>query len=378
MADEPSILIIGAGTFGTSTAYHLAKTYNDPSKVTVIDRAPSPPKPAASIDINRIIRPDYPNSLYCNLAWEAIHSWFWGLELQEFFRQHGGVMLTESKENHQKIKEVFKGRGYDQTEDIALDQLTKDERCKATLNGTATDGFHGAYWNPDAGWVNAAKATASYMHEAQKYGVNRVTAEVEKLVYDSGRITGVKTKDGQTLNADKVILASGAWTSSLLSPIEDALDIAEADRIERQIRAAGVVSAYYKATDDELELLNKSPVVMYGDRGQVIPASPENRLIKYTNSQTMFINTITTSSGHKISAPSDRSQYSVPEKLKQETHDVVISKVLPQFAKGKEADHWRICWDARTPTQDWLMCRHPHEKLTNLYLAVGGSFQGYK
>jgi glycine/D-amino acid oxidase-like deaminating enzyme len=46
--DEPTILIIGAGTFGTSTAYHLAKTYKDPSKVTVVDRAPSPPKPAAS------------------------------------------------------------------------------------------------------------------------------------------------------------------------------------------------------------------------------------------------------------------------------------------------------------------------------------------
>lgn len=80
---EPSVLIIGAGTFGTSTAWHLANTYKDASKVTIVDRSPSPPKPAASIDVNRIIRTDYPSKLYCDLACEAIHSWFWSLELGE-------------------------------------------------------------------------------------------------------------------------------------------------------------------------------------------------------------------------------------------------------------------------------------------------------
>ena len=42
---------------------------------------------------------------------------------------------------------------------------------------------------------------------------------------------------------------------------------------------------------------------MYGDRGQVIPASEENETVKYTNSQTMFTNTITTKSGQKITVP---------------------------------------------------------------------------
>lgn len=80
---EPTVLIIGAGTFGTSTAFHLANTYKDASRVTVVDRSTSPPKPAASIDVNRIIRTDYPSKLYCDLANEAIHSWFWSLELGE-------------------------------------------------------------------------------------------------------------------------------------------------------------------------------------------------------------------------------------------------------------------------------------------------------
>lgn len=86
---EPSILIVGGGTFGTSTAYHLAQKYKDRSRVTVVDRAPSPPKPAAAIDINRVIRTDYPSTLYCDLAYEAIHSWFWSLELGHHFKKTG-------------------------------------------------------------------------------------------------------------------------------------------------------------------------------------------------------------------------------------------------------------------------------------------------
>jgi sarcosine oxidase/L-pipecolate oxidase len=287
-------------------------------------------------------------------------------------------MMYGSEQASQKVKQVFKDRGYDQTEDVPIERLGQKDWCKGVLAGTDTSAMKTAYWNPDAGWVNAAKATASYMHEAMKYGVQRLTAEVKELAFSGGRLTGVKTADGQHLTADKIILSSGAWTSSLLSPVEDALNIDAKDRIERQIRATGVVSAYFKATDDELKILDKAPVVLYGDHGQVIPASPENKMTKYTDSETMFINTVTTSSGHKISQPSDRSQYNVPAKLKQVVHERIISKVMPQFAKDKEADHWRICWDARTPTADWLMCRHPHTKLENLYLAVGGSFQGYK
>ena len=73
---EPTIPIVGAGSFGTSIAFYLAKTYKDPSRVTIIDRSPSSPEPAAAIDLNRVIRTDYASPLYCNLAYEAIQDRF--------------------------------------------------------------------------------------------------------------------------------------------------------------------------------------------------------------------------------------------------------------------------------------------------------------
>lgn len=378
---EPSVLIVGAGTFGTSTAYHLAQTYKDASLITIIDRAPSPPEPAAAIDLNRIIRTDYPTSLYCNLAFEAIHDWWWKLELQRFVHKSGWLMLDErGSDLSERILNVFKDRGSTQTEDVSLSELGVRWNV---LKHTETQGFQRAYFNPEAGYCDAAGATASFMEAVEKHGVKRLNGQVTELVFDreGGRASGVRTADGQHLTADKIVLAVGAWTSSLLSPVEDSLFIASQDRIERQVQATGRVSAYYKLSEQDVEQLSRSklPIVVYGVQGEVIPPSRENRILKYNNSKTNFINTVTTNSGAKISVPpAGRSQYDVPEKLKAETEKLITSNVLPDFTLGKKAEYWRICWDAQTPNEDWLLCRHPHANLGNLYLAVGGSFHSYK
>lgn len=377
---EPSILIVGAGTFGTSTAYHLSLSYKDPSRVRIIDQAPSPPEPAAAIDINRIIRTDYPSRLYCNLAFEAIRAWFWSLELQRFFHRAGWLMLDENGSDlSSRILKVFKDRGSTQTEEVLLDKLA--ERWDI-LKDTDIDGFENAYWNPEAGWCDAANATANFMAAAEKRGVERLTAQATELIYesDSGRITGARTTDGQHLTADKIMLATGAWTSSLLSPLEDTLNTPSQDRIEHQVQATGRISTYYTLSDAEAAHLTraKMPVVVYGSQGEILPPSPDN-LLKYNNSAISLTNTITTNSGTKISAPpSNRSQFLVPETLKAETEALLTSKVLPQLSQGKQAAYWRLCWDAQTPTDDWLMCAHPNPRLGNLYLAVGGSFHSYK
>lgn len=376
---EPTVLIVGGGTFGVSAAYHLAQQYKDRSKITIIDRSPSPPKPAAAIDINRVIRTDYPNPLYCDLAYEAIHPWFWSLELGPHFRKVGWLMLNEEGSDiSDRINQTFRDRGSNCAEQIPLTQL--EERFKGVLNADQK-GFNGAYFNPEAGWVNAAGATASFMEAAMARGVRRVTADVTEVVLDAGngRVKGVRTADGKPLTADKILLTTGAWTSALLSPVEDALNIIEDDRIERQLKATGTVSAYYKVSDEEIDRLLEAntPVVVYGGNGEVIPPSRENKLMKYSNSKTTFTNTITTASGHKISVPRP-DQYDVPEALKGETEAIMSSRILPEFARGKKPDYWRICYDAQTPTEDPLICKHPHPKLENLYLAVGGSFHSYK
>lgn len=61
------VLIIGGGTFGLSTAYHLAKSgYTD---VTVLDKSQFlPSEDSAGNDLNKIIRAEYEDPWYAELA----------------------------------------------------------------------------------------------------------------------------------------------------------------------------------------------------------------------------------------------------------------------------------------------------------------------
>jgi sarcosine oxidase / L-pipecolate oxidase len=377
---EPTILIIGAGTFGTSTAYHLAQKYKDPSRITIIDRSPPPPKEAASIDINRIVRTDYTSPLYCQLANEAIHSWRWDINLQDYFHWQGWlVMDEEGSEFSVGVRQTFKERGSLPIEDVQLSEIGRRWEC---MKGTETKGFQSAYWNGEAGWCDAASATANFLRAAVDRGVKKVVSKVNSLLLsaDKQRLACVRTADGRCLTADKIILAAGAWSSVLLSPLEDTLQIPDSERLEQQLQATARVSAYYKAFSSELDQLSQLPIVLYGQIGEVIPASKESMLLKYNNSKTSMINTITTSSGHRISIPSvpEQSQYDVPEAVKRETEDILLTKLMPELTKGKQPDYWRMCWAADTPTEDWFMCKHPHARLSNLYLAGGGSFHSYK
>ena len=373
---EKSVLIVGAGVFGASTAYHLALQYEDASKITVIDRTQPSPEPAASTDINKIVRADYSSAFYANLAYEAIEAWAEWPELKDYYHRTGWVMLdTEDSDMADRIRQVFKDRGHDPTEDIALDQL--NNRWNGILEGTNLQGFNKAYWNPEAGWCDASAATASIMNAAIAKGVKYIVGDVDRIVLGDSKVEGIRTKDGRDLAADTIVLATGAWTSSLMSPIEDELDIAKPDRAEKQLTAAGVSVVHYKMSPSEMDKLSDMPVVVYGEFGEAIPPPKENQLLKYTNSNT-FTNTITTSTGHQISVPPERDQRIVPEVLKKEAVEMMSSKVMPTFADGKEADYWRLCWDSYTPTQDWLLCKAPNPRLSNLYFAAGGSFHSYK
>ena len=86
-----TVLLIGGGAFGTSTAYHLSQRKD--WSVTVLDRFDAPSTDSAATDLNKVIRFDYPNPLYSKSGQEAMADWssanhmFAGL-----FRKTGWVM----------------------------------------------------------------------------------------------------------------------------------------------------------------------------------------------------------------------------------------------------------------------------------------------
>lgn len=378
---EPSILILGAGTFGTSTAYHLAHEYADPSRITVIDRWSRADslrdKTAAAIDVNRIIRTDYASHMYCDLANEAIHPWFWSIAVQGHFRKTGWIVLEDGDGRFgEGVRRTFRERGGDYTRDVSVSDLSDYEEV---LKGV--DASMKGYFNPEAGWCDAESATTSFMKVAIEKGVKREVGEIAELLLskEKGRVEGCKLKDGRIFKADKVILATGAWTSSLLSPLEDALVVPDPDRIERQITAVGRLSAYYTLSERETQSITdtKMPIVVIPGNIDVIPPSLQNRTLKVNDLKTEVVNTVKTPSGRTISVPSTRHQTDIPLRLQHQSGEV-IANALPYFTSRRTPSRWRICYDAVTPTEDFLLCRHPNSSLSNLYIVTGGSFHSYK
>lgn len=371
------VLIVGAGIFGTSTAYHLSKTYSKPSEIAVIDRTPFPPDHAASTDINKIVRPDYSSRFYMDLAYEAIDAWNSWPELKGkgYYHRTGWLNLGQKGSDlTDRIRRTFKDRGHDPTIDISMQDVRR--KFGGIFSETNLEFVERAYWNPEAGWCDAASATAELMKAAVGRGVQYLTGDVQALNLGSTGVEGVHTSDGRLLKAKRVVLASGAWTSKLMTSMEDALGIPEEERFERQMTAAAVCVAHYKLKSEEMSQLRQMPVVIYGESGDCQPP-PANQLLKLTWAPSLT-NTITTASGHRITAPPDRDQHVVSHRLKQETRKAIAHQLLPRYTRDRPEEYWRLCWDTVSPSQDHLIARHPNPRLNNLFLAVGGSFHSYK
>ncbi|KAJ6151461.1 hypothetical protein N7470_007058 [Penicillium chermesinum] len=327
---ESEILIVGAGIFGVSTAYHLAKRLPAPSSITLLDRAPPPSGNAASTDINKIIRADYSSPLYMNLAFEAIQAWLHDPLFANagVYHQTGWIAMGErGRDVVKRIRNNFQSSGRpDPTKDMTEEEVRQGWR--GVLKEADFSPFESYYLNPQAGWADAGRALEIMANEAIRLGVQY-----------------------------KVDL-----------PVEA--------RIESQLTAAGVCVAHFQLSDEELAIYNQLPVYVYGDEGEVIPPTTSG-ILKFTET-TSFKNTIQTNSGHSYSVPPEEDQKKIPEGLSRGFIDSIRGRLPQLFRNNRQVDYYRLCWDAITPQQHPLITAHPHPQLANLYLAVGGSFHCWK
>lgn len=275
----------------------------------------------------------------------------------------------------ERIRKNFKNSGrVDESKDITLEEVKSS--WDGNLKGIDTTNHNKAYVNPSAGWADASLATEAMMHEAISKGIRHEAGEVQELVFDDNRLEGVRTIDGKLYTADKILLATGAWTPLLMSPLEDGLGIEENQRIERQIKAAGVCVAAFRLSPEESEQYGKLPVLIYGAQGEMIPPNRE-RLLKFSNANT-FTNYEDLPSGRRISVPSSKDQSSAPQALKEQSLKLIKAR-LPQIVEGgRIPDEWRLCWDVISPDQNQLITQHPDSRLSSLYFATAGSFHSWK
>jgi sarcosine oxidase / L-pipecolate oxidase len=268
-----SIIIVGLGVFGLSTALAISQRPQwSQTRITVIEASPALPNPGgASTDHSRIVRPDYGNLAYAELALEAQKLWRntsdgWGAHGR--YHQSGFAMIAhagsgeyvqKSLDNVQKLAPNFPDVG-------TIEVLTSPEQVKKVTGGVLAGDW--GYVNWGSGW---ADATASMKYALSRLDTSRVhmeTGEVTKLIEDSkdrSLIVGVQLITGECLHADLVVLATGAWTNKLID-------------LRGRIDATGQPLAYLDLLDSEQGLLKNKPIVMNMSTGVYIIPQNEKLL----------------------------------------------------------------------------------------------------
>lgn len=86
------IVVVGAGTFGLSSAWHLVR--GGYKNVTVLDRHPPPSVASAGYDLNKIFRTEYAEDVYTRLAEEARDVWLSEPVLKGCYHENGCAFLS--------------------------------------------------------------------------------------------------------------------------------------------------------------------------------------------------------------------------------------------------------------------------------------------
>lgn len=90
-ASPPSYLIVGAGVFGVSTAFHLIQK-NTSAIITLVDRT-IPCRAGASWDWSKVVRADYANIMYMKLARKAMAIWRSDPLYKPFYHESGLIWV---------------------------------------------------------------------------------------------------------------------------------------------------------------------------------------------------------------------------------------------------------------------------------------------
>lgn len=344
-----SYLIVGAGVFGVSTAYHLIKKYPNAS-VTLVDRDAfdAESRVAASWDWNKVIRADYDDIVYCKLALEAQDILESDPLWQPYFHQTG-IYWTCRSEYAQEVVDNYQRLG--RKADIKAVPVSE---AKKLYNGIFEDADYtdvqNVLVNKSSGWVAADDCLRAITRDAIRLGVEYVTAEVATLQLDkTGRCIGLQTLTGQILTASHVVLCTGAYTTKLLELSAKTTGLTNL-RGEGRIVAGGITTGVTKLDERSYNRFAKMPVGVQGyntKSGPFIGSLPptEEKQLKWWG-QTIFKNDYEVLPGRIVSAPPPERDYKQWEVSTQLKEDITFASNVfyGERAATWKLDKHRICW----------------------------------
>ncbi|RDW72669.1 NAD(P)/FAD-dependent oxidoreductase [Aspergillus mulundensis] len=374
MDKSTRIIIIGAGVFGLSTALDLATTGF--TNITVLDRCMPPVPDGSSNDISRVIRFDYGDKVYAQLGKEAYDLWNTPAYADSFHQ--GPCVWTSQKKGGlaggsdfiRRTKNILDDLGLEWHDLPHVDALK--QRFPAVAGRPIGEEFEGFY-NNAAGWADAGVAIAGLRDRCIEAGVSFVTGPHGHVSYlehgkeDSGeiKITAARTLDGGRIPGDKFILATGAWTASLIPSWNSMVATAQ-------------IVGFVRLTPSEVQALKDLPIIFNLSTGFFsFPPHEKSGYLKVACHS--FGYTLSSESVNKsVSAPPSRAIPARANFIPQEGMERLsagLREILPEIAE-RGFEKTCLCWYNETPTGDFIFDFHPEYQ--NLFVATGGTGHAFK
>ncbi|MGI9649370.1 MAG: FAD-dependent oxidoreductase [Acidimicrobiia bacterium] len=343
-----TVLVVGAGVFGVTSALELAERG---WQVTLLDQGPAPHPLAASTDISKMIRADYGDDEHyielMELAFPGWREWNrrWGTDL---FHETGFLILAggpmEPGGFEHSSFEVLAGRGYP-VESLAHDDIRAHYpawRPPAGVEG---------YLSPVAGWAESGAVVQRLLGEARQAGVEIRTGSAAELLIDGSAVGGVRLGPEEVIEREVTLVAAGAWTIDLVPSTTDL------------ISTVGQPVIHFQPEDPEAFRPPAFPpwAADIGTLGWYGFPATEAGVVKVANH----------GAGRELPPDAERLVGDRWEKLFRE----FLAGWIPSLAEAPVAAD-RLCLYTDTTDGDFLIDRHPD--LSGLVLATGGSGHGFK
>ncbi|MFA3915429.1 GcvT family protein [Ruegeria hyattellae] len=241
-------LIIGGGAIGLSLAYHLAK--RGAQDVLLLER--NQLTSGTSWHAAGIVGPLRATPNMTRLAMAALDV-FPHLEaetgMSTGYVRTGGYWLAREPA---RLDELHRIADLGTTQGLSPRMIQPGEVPLGLLD---LSHHVGALYVPEDANVNPVDLCMAYARAARKQGVTiREGVQVARLLKDRRRITGVVLADGTQIAADRVVIATGAWSCELAATAGVALPLQAVEHM-------------YVVTEPLPDLPNPFPVIRDLDRG---------------------------------------------------------------------------------------------------------------